>query len=105
MKLTNRIALITGGGRGICRAIALEFAREGASVAVAARSLDQVESVAAEISDRFQTKALGVGCDVSDVSSVEQMFETVHKFFERAPDIMVNNAGIAESAPIVKTTD
>ncbi len=105
MKLNNRIALITGGGRGIGRAIALQFASEGASVAVAARSLDQVVSVAAELNEQFQTKALGVVCDVSDVSSVQQMFETVGKFFERSPDIMVNNAGIAESAPLVKTTD
>jgi NAD(P)-dependent dehydrogenase (short-subunit alcohol dehydrogenase family) len=105
MKLTNRLALITGGGRGIGRAIALEFAREGAAVAVAARSVDQVESVAAELRDRFQTKAVGVACDVSDGSSVQQMFATVNKFFERGPDILVNNAGIAESAPLVKTTD
>ncbi len=105
MKLNNRIALITGGGRGIGRAIALEFAREGASIAVAARSVDQVERVAAEINEKFKTKALGVAADVSDVSSVEQMFETVRKFFERGPDILVNNAGIAESAPLVKTTD
>lgn len=105
MKLNNRIALITGGGRGIGRAIALHFASEGASIAVAARSVDQVESVASELNERFQTKALGVACDVSDVSSVRQMFETVSKFFERAPDIVVNNAGIAESAPLVKTTD
>jgi 3-hydroxybutyrate dehydrogenase len=105
MKLNGRLALITGGGRGIGRAIALEFAREGAAVAVAARSIDQVESVAAEIRDRFKTKALGVACDVSDGSSVQQMFATVNKFFEREPDILVNNAGIAESAPLVKTTD
>ena len=104
MKLKNRIVLITGGGRGIGRAIALAFAREGADVGVAARSLDQVQSVAGEI-EELQSKALGVGCDVSDAASVEKMFESTQEFFGRAPDILVNNAGIAESAPLVKTTN
>ncbi|HEV2828851.1 MAG TPA: SDR family NAD(P)-dependent oxidoreductase [Pyrinomonadaceae bacterium] len=105
MKLKDRFALITGGGRGIGRAIALEFAREGAAVVVAARSLDQVQTVAREIEDQFSTKALGLGCDVSDPASVEKMFENAQEFFGRAPDILVNNAGIAESAPLIKTTN
>ncbi len=105
MKLENRIALITGGGRGIGRAIALAFAREGAQVAVAARTLEQVEQVASEIASEFQTKALPVMCDVSDVRSVERMFASVGESFGRGPDIMVNNAGIAESAPIGRTDD
>jgi 3-hydroxybutyrate dehydrogenase len=105
MKLKDHIALVTGGGRGIGRAIALEFAREGAGIIVAARSLDQVQSVAREIEEQFQTKALSLVCDVSDPGSVEQMFEKAREFFGRAPDILVNNAGIAESAPLVKTTN
>jgi 3-hydroxybutyrate dehydrogenase len=105
MRLQNKLALVTGGGRGIGRAIALEFAREGAAVVVAARSLDQVESVAREIEDQFSTKALGLACDVSDPASVENMFKNGQDFFGRAPDVLVNNAGIAESAPLVKTTN
>ena len=105
MKLENKIALITGGGRGIGRAIALDFAREGAQVAVAARTTEQVEQVAREITDQFQTVALSVVCDVSDVQSVENMFASVTESFGRAPDILVNNAGIAETAPLIKTDD
>ena len=105
MKLENRIALITGGGRGIGRAIALAFAREGAQVAVAARTLAQVEQVAREITGQFQGNALPVVCDVSEVGSVERMFASVGENFGRGPDIMVNNAGIAESAPIGRTDD
>jgi 3-hydroxybutyrate dehydrogenase len=105
MKLQNRIALITGGGRGIGRAIALAFAREGAQVAVAARTLEQVEQVAREIGAQFSTVALPVVCDVSDVASVEKLFREVGERFGRGPDILVNNAGIAESAPLTKTDD
>ena len=105
MKLKNRLALITGGGRGIGRAIALAFAEEGADIAVGARTLAQVESVAQQITNQFPVKALPVVCDVSNVSSVEQMFSRATEFFGRGPDILVNNAGIAESAPITKTDD
>lgn len=103
MKLQSRLALITGGGRGIGRAIALAFAREGAQVAVAARTLEQVEQVAGEIAAGFNMKALPVACDVSDPASVEQMYAKVYEVFGRGPDILVNNAGIAESAPLTKT--
>lgn len=105
MKLQSRLALITGGGRGIGRSIALEFAREGADIVVAARTLQQVESVANESRDTFKTRALPVICDVSDAASVQQMFTTVTDAFGRGPDILVNNAGIAESAPLLKTDD
>src|SRR5687767_4782666 len=105
MKLDNRIALITGGGRGIGRAIALAFAHEGANVAIAARTLEQVEQVAREIAGQFHRDALPIVCDVSDVASVEKAFSTVTENFGRGCDILVNNAGVAESATLVKTDD
>jgi len=105
MLLTNRIALITGGGRGIGRAIAIAFAREGAQVAVAARTSEQVKSVVGEIEDHYQTKAIALTCDVSDTASVEEMFSDARAAFEREIDILVNNAGVAESATLVNTTD
>ncbi len=97
--------MITGGGRGIGRAIALAFAREGAQVAVAARSSEQVARVASEIADQFKPRAMPISCDVSDPERVEKMFAMVKQTFGRSPDILVNNAGIAESAPITKTDD
>src|SRR5688500_12472067 len=98
--LKGKVALITGGGRGIGRAIALAFAREGARIAVAARSAEQVEQVAAEIGNG----AIGVVCDVSSSESVTQMFaETRDRLGD--VDILVNNAGIAESATLVTTSD
>lgn len=103
MKLQDRIALITGGGRGIGRAIAFAFAREGAQIVVAARTLAQVEQVAAEIAGECFVRTLPLTCDVSSSESVDAMFTQVNEAFGRGPDILVNNAGIAESAPLVKT--
>ena len=105
MKLKDRIALITGGGRGIGRAIAFAFAREGASVAVTARTAAQVENVAGEVRAEFGVEALPVVCDVGDVKSVQRMFREVTEKFGRGADILVNNAGIAESAAFEKTDD
>ncbi len=105
MKLQNRIALITGGGRGIGRAIAHAFAQEGAQVAIAARTQEQIERVMKELNDGFQIEATAIACDVSDGESVRLMFAKVGERFGRGPDILVNNAGIAESAPLTKTDD
>jgi len=105
MRLKNRVALITGGGRGIGRAIALAFAREGASVAVAARTRAQVESVANEIASACGVQTLAIECDVADVESVHRAFESAREKFGRGPDILVNNAGIVETAPFMKTDE
>lgn len=95
-----KTALVTGGGRGIGRAIALAFAREGIRIAVAARTAEQVEQVADEIGN----EAIGLVCDVSDPESVTRMFADLRERLGDA-DILVNNAGIAESATLVNTTD
>jgi NAD(P)-dependent dehydrogenase (short-subunit alcohol dehydrogenase family) len=105
MKLKNRLALVTGGGRGIGHAIARAFAQEGASIAVAARTRAQVEKAAAEIHDEFKTETAAFECDVSLFGDVERTFELAIKKFGRGPDILVNNAGIAETAPFVKTDE
>lgn len=93
--LTGKTALITGGGRGIGRAIAIVFAQHGARIAVAARTREQVETVAQEIGDN----AVALVCDVSNPDQVAEIFADIK------PDILVNNAGIAESATFVNTTD
>jgi len=105
MRLKNRLALITGGGRGIGRAIALAFAREGASVAVAARTRAQVESVANEIASACSVQTLAIECDVADAESVHRALESAQEKFGRGPDILVNNAGIVETAPFMKTDE
>ena len=94
--LSGKSALITGGGRGIGRSIALAFARAGARVAVAARTAEQVQQVAQEIGNG----AVAIVCDVADPESVSRMFTEVGDV-----NILVNNAGIAESATLVNTSD
>jgi NAD(P)-dependent dehydrogenase (short-subunit alcohol dehydrogenase family) len=103
--LKDKVALITGGGRGIGRAIALAFANEGVRIAVAARTCDQVTQVAEEIENKSNVKALALVCDVSDRSRVEKMFADTKAGFDQEVDILVNNAGVAEGATLVNTTD
>ena len=105
MLLADRIAFVTGGGRGIGRAVALQFAREGALVTLVARTAAEVERAAREIADECRIATAHAACDVSDRGSVERAFAAVAERFGRAPDILVNNAGVAESAPLVKTSD
>src|SRR5438876_9771532 len=105
MKLENRLALITGGGRGIGRAIAFAFASEGASISVAARTRAQVEHVAEEVACEFGVETLAIECDVADAGSVTRAFAHTSEQFGGGPDVLVNNAGIAETAPFTKTDE
>jgi len=101
-KLVGKIVLVTGGGRGIGRAIALAFAREGADICVAARTETQIQEVAREIEGLGQ-KALAVVTDVTDKDQVTQLSESVRQKFGRI-DILVNNAGGGgESRPVLES--
>ncbi len=104
VKLSNRLAFITGGGRGIGRAIALAFAREGANISLAARTRARMESVLGEVRSAGAVAA-AFECDVSLYGEVERAYALTVKEFGRAPDILVNNAGIAETAPFIKTDE
>lgn len=98
--LAGRTALVTGGGRGIGRAIALDLAAAGARVVVASRTKGELEAVAAEA----RTPAAAVTADVADPASVRALFAEARRAFGEI-DILVNGAGVAPSAPLVKTTD
>ena len=103
MKLPDRVALVTGGGRGIGRAIALAFAREGAHVAVTARTGAELDAVAAEIR-ALGRRALAVPCDVGERAQVDEAVRRVADGLGPV-EILVNNAGIAVSAKLVDTDD
>jgi len=89
--LTGQVAIVTGGGRGIGRAIALAYAAAGADVCVTARSREQLDEVVAKIGESGQ-RGLAVSCDVANRATVESMIEAVNAEFGRI-DILVNNAG------------
>lgn len=92
MKLKDRVALITGGGSGIGRAIAERFSEEGAHVIVAGRTLSKVEETVAALASSG-ARSLAIQTDVASSASVRTMFSKIEQAFGRL-DILVNNAGI-----------
>ena len=96
--LSGSTALVTGGGRGIGRAIALTLAEAGADVAIAARTLSQVEQVADEIR-ALNRHSLALQADVTDPIRVDQMVTHVTNELGRI-DILVNNAGISGTSSL-----
>jgi glucose 1-dehydrogenase len=101
MRLAGKTTVVTGAGRGIGRAIALAFGREGASVAVDySGSADGAERVAGEIVS-FGARAIAVRADVTQPDQVQALIERACKEFGGV-DIMVNNAGFEEKHPFVE---
>jgi NAD(P)-dependent dehydrogenase (short-subunit alcohol dehydrogenase family) len=101
--LSSKIALVTGGGRGLGRAIALAFAEAGADVAVASRTRPQLDEVVKEIRKRNR-RGLAIEVDVTDSASVARMVEATRKEFGRI-DVLVNSAGVGWVSRVTDTTD
>jgi NAD(P)-dependent dehydrogenase (short-subunit alcohol dehydrogenase family) len=99
--VTPRVALVTGGGRGIGRAIALRLAKDGLTIAIAARTLEQVEATAAAARE-IGARALALILDVTDPTSIGAAVQRATGELG-AVDVLVNNAGIAVSAPLGRT--
>ena len=99
MKLDGKVAIVTGGGGGIGRVIALRFAREGAAVVVAGPTEEKIRSVEKEIRDQ-NGSVLAVQMDVASEPDVERMVGVTISTFGRV-DILVNNAGIAGPTALV----
>jgi 3-oxoacyl-[acyl-carrier protein] reductase len=95
MKLHDRIALVTGGGSGIGRAIALRFAQEGAHVVVNDLKREAAQKTVDELGPG---RGRAIGADVSDSAQVRTMFAEVEREYGGRLDVLVNNAGIAGSS-------
>lgn len=92
MQLENRVAIITGAGRGIGQAIALAYAKEGAKLALAARTLSELEETAQQ-AEALGAEVLVIPADIADPAQVDEMVRrTVDQY--TTIDILVNNAGI-----------
>jgi NAD(P)-dependent dehydrogenase (short-subunit alcohol dehydrogenase family) len=91
--LTGQVAIVTGAGRGIGRAIALGLAKAGSSVAVIARSEEQLAETARQITD-LGSEAIPLPTDVTDPASVQRMVKEVERALGPV-DLLVNNAGLA----------
>ncbi|MEM7031339.1 MAG: SDR family oxidoreductase [Chloroflexota bacterium] len=93
MKLSDKVAIITGGGRGIGRATALLFAEAGAKVVVTAQTSTEIEAVAEECRS-LGTEAMAIPADISQKAQVTAMADAVYDAYGKV-DILVNNAGVA----------
>ena len=96
--LADRIAIVTGAGQGIGRAIAIELARAGADVVACGRRLEPLEAVAKEVRD-LGRRALALSCDVQDAAQVDRVVAETGRALGPV-DLLVNNAGYRIRAPL-----
>ncbi len=102
-RISDKVALVTGAGRGIGRGIAQAFAEAGADVVCAARTLEQIEEAAEQIRG-LGRRALAVPCDVNVPSQLENVVSQTLKEFGRV-DVLVNNAGGSPPTPVLQLSD
>ena len=105
MRLKDKVAIITGGSRGIGFATADAFLREGAKVAVAASSEKNAEAAVEKLKAIHpDAEVVGISPNLGSFESVKEEFDKVEKQFGRI-DILVNNAGVSESTPFTSYTE
>ncbi len=100
--LTDKVAIVTGGGRNIGAAIAYRLFEEGCNVVVCARTQEEIDHTAGVIQEQGG-RAFAVNCDVSKEEDVKRVLEAAVKFFGRV-DFLINNAGNYLSKPFAETT-
>jgi NAD(P)-dependent dehydrogenase (short-subunit alcohol dehydrogenase family) len=99
-ELTGKVALVTGGSRGLGRAMVLGFAEAGADVVIASRKLDNCQAVAAEVEERTGRSALAYGVHVGRWDELPGLVDAAYERFGKV-DVLVNNAGMSPVYPTV----
>ncbi|MGH1491547.1 MAG: SDR family NAD(P)-dependent oxidoreductase [Acidimicrobiales bacterium] len=92
--MTDKVVVVTGGSRGLGRAMAEAFAHRGADVVITSRKLPACEMLAQQITESTGRRALGLACHVGHWDQCDQLFESVYSEFGRC-DVLVNNAGMS----------
>lgn len=100
-RLDGKVALVTGGGKGLGEAMAYALAGAGADVVVAGKTFQNVQRVAQQIEKNMKRRTLAIEVDVSNPQDVKNMISKTIQVFDKL-DILVNNAGIAEVQPITE---
>ena len=105
MRLQNKVAIITGGSRGIGYATAEAFLKEGATVILTASSEANAQKAASKLKEAYPNAAVaGISPDLSSLDSVREAFQSVVDTYGSL-DILVNNAGVSESTPFLSYTE
>lgn len=100
-KLNGKVALVTGGGRGIGKFIATGLAEAGADLVISSRKMKNLEATAGELEKEFGVKVLPIACDVAKEEDIDNLLKEVKEKFPRI-DILVNNAGATWGAPVLE---
>ena len=105
MRLKDKVAVITGGSRGIGYATAEAFLKEGATVVIAASSKASADKAVASLKEKFpHSTVAGISPDLSKLEDVRSIFKTISGTYG-CIDILVNNAGVSESTPLAEYTE
>ena len=104
LTLEGKIAIVTGGSKGIGRATALALAQEGVDVAICARGMEDLEDAAAEIRANTGRKALAVQADMGDPEDIKNLVATTVTELGGV-DILINNAVNSTAAPFMELAD
>jgi len=102
--IRGKVAIVTGASAGVGRAIAREFAENGADIVLVARGAERLEAATTEITTRYGVRTLAIPADVAIAETPVRIVEAAIREFGRI-DILVNNAGRAHAGGMMQTTE
>lgn len=103
LSMAGKVALVTGGSRGLGRAMTLGFARAGADVIIASRKFDSCKELATEIEQTIGRRAVPIAANVGNWEDCDALYRAAYEAFPRV-DVLVNNAGVGTAVPATRET-